>query len=193
MANHACPCVHPSPVNSCMSWGIVKEDSIQYQINLWLFIVFVHLANVCLSTRPPVNLSLIIDWRACTVEHAYPFMDYALIPIFQLSDMLDIWLNGLLLYHYNSEGRDSWKWKSGAWSWLCTGLSQGSALHSQHLSQWPWSPLCRLERIVTQPNIPVMFVICKTLFSTECIATPLNGLCKHSKEYISMLWFFLNI
>ena len=112
---------------------------------------------------------------------------------FQLSDMLDIWLNGLLLYHYNSEGRDSWKWKSGAWSWLCTGLSQGSALHSQHLSQWPWSPLCRLERIVTQPNIPVMFVICKTLFSTECIATPLNGLCKHSKEYISMLLFFLNI
>ena len=146
-----------------------------------------------LSTRPPVNLSLIIDWRACTVEHAYPFMDYALIPIFQWSDMLDIWLNGLLLYHYNSEGRDSWKLKSGAWSWLRTGLSQGSALHSQHLSQWPWSPLCRLERIVTQPNIHVIFVICKTLFSTECIATPLNGLCKHSKEYISILCFFLSI
>ena len=74
---------------------------------------------------------------------------------FQLSDMLDIWLNGLLLYHYNSEGRDSWKLKSGAWSWLRTGLSQGSALHFQHLSQRPWSPLCSLERIVTQPNMSI--------------------------------------
>ena len=92
MANHACPCVHPSPVNSCMSWGIVKEDSIQYQINLWLFIVFVHLANVCLSTRPPVNLSLIIDWRACTVEHAYPFMDYALIPFNYLICLIFGWM-----------------------------------------------------------------------------------------------------
>ena len=130
---------------------LIKPDLYYIEFYIWhllCFIEFIIDSNVDFSDYSPIPLWI---WQISLLWQYNCFSNHIFWII--LHDYYSVeWVTS---DHCSSERRYSWKLNSGAWSWLRNGLSQGSALHFQHLSQRPWSPLCSLERIVTQPNMSI--------------------------------------